>query len=307
MTSEGPALLPCLARPVARGWSRRGLILAGGGLLLSGPALAQTDRNAGGGRIIRFGLTPVFLNDDLVLLQAIKSYLERATGYGIELVTRRTYQEVTALLISGQLEAAWICGFPYVQYRESLALIAVPEWNGRPLYQSYIIVPAERPVQDVADLRGDIHAFSDPDSNSGYLVTNALLVERGWDPETFFRKTLFTYGHRNVIRAVASGLVQSGSVDGYVWAVMQEIEPELVRKTRILRKSEWFGFPPVATSRALADSDAIRALRLALLNSPDSEDGQRMLHLLRLTGFCEAEPSLFDLVAEKVMVLHGAS
>lgn len=36
------------------------------------------------------------------------------------------------------------------------------------------------------------------------------------------------YGHRNVIGAVALGLVQSGSVDGYDWEVMREIEPELV-------------------------------------------------------------------------------
>ncbi len=281
--------------------SRRALLLLAGGLLLPGPAAAA------GPQVIRFGLTPVFLNDDLDLLQAIRTYLEHATGYGVELVTRRTYQEVTALLVSGQLDAAWICGYPYVQYRDKLDLVAVPAWNGSPLYQSYIIVHAERDAGEVADLAGDIHAFSDPDSNSGYLVTRALLLEQGQDPESFFRKTLFTYAHRNVIRAVASGLVQSGSVDGYVWEVMQEIEPELVARTRILRKSEWFGFPPVATGKALAGSRRIQALQRALLSSPETPEGRAMLARLRLTGFVEAEPSLFDPVAEKVMLLRGAT
>ncbi len=288
--------------------SRRSLML--GSFALAAPALADTGLADTGladtGRRIRFGLTPVFLNDDLELLQAIKAYLESATGFGIELVTRRTYQEVTALLVSGQLDAAWICGFPYVQYQSQLALIAVPEWNGKPLYQSYVIVHAERQAEAVADLRGDIHAYSDPDSNSGYLVTRALLLEEGGDPEGFFRKTLFTYAHRNVIRAVASGLAQSGSVDGYVWEVMQEIDPELVAKTRILRKSEWFGFPPVATSKALAESERIRALQQALLSSPQSVEGQAMLGLLRLTGFGRADPGLFDLVAKKVEAVQGA-
>ncbi len=67
-----------------------------------------------------------------------------------------------------------------------------------------------------------------PDSNSGFLVTRALLAENRFLPGGFFSRTFFTYGHRNVIRAVASGLAQSGSVDGYVWEVMREIEPELV-------------------------------------------------------------------------------
>jgi len=260
---------------------------------------------AGGERPIRFGLTPVLLNTDLDLLTLLRRYLESATGHSIELVTRRTYQEITALLVSGQLEAAWICGYPFVKYREQLSLVAVPEWNGRPLYRSYLIVGAEREAESMRDLRGDIHAFSDPDSNSGYLVTRTLMFDLGLDPETFFRKTLFTYGHRNVVRAVASGLAQSGSVDGYVWEVLRETEPELVTRTRVLRKSELLGFPPVATSRAMASSPAIAALKQALLKMRDTADGRRVLHELRLTGFVEVDASVYDGIAAKVVKLRG--
>ena len=212
---------------------------------------------------------------------------------------------MTALLVSGQLDAAWICGYPFVRYRDDLELVAVPDWNGKPLYQSYLIVSSERDAASVDELAGDIHAFSDPDSNSGYLVTRTLLFERGLDPEVFFRKTMFTYGHRNVIRAVASGLAQSGSVDGYVWEVMREIEPELVNRTRPLRKSEWLGFPPVATSKALAHSHRIDALAGALLSMARKEEGQRVLGMLRLTGFEDADPGVFDGIAAKVAMLRG--
>lgn len=263
------------------------------------PSRAQTHDT------IRFGLTPVFLTNDLELLNALQAYLEKETGYAIELITRRTYQEVTALLVSGQLDAAWICGYPFVQYREQLELVAVPDWNGKPLYQSYLIVATDRSATTFEDLSGDIHAFSDPDSNSGYLVTRTLLFERGLDPEVFFRKTMFTYGHRNVIRAVASGLAQSGSVDGYVWEVMREIEPDLVARTRPLRKSEWLGFPPVATSRALARTPRITALKTALLSMAAKGEGQKVLRMLRLTGFEAADPGVFDGIAAKVAMLRG--
>jgi len=294
---SGPAPLKAACGRV----SRRSVMRLAGGVFLalsSGKALAQSDT-------IRFGLTPVFLTNDLELLDALQTYLEGETGYKIELITRRTYQEVTALLVSGQLDAAWICGYPFVRYRDDLELVAVPQWNGEPFYQSYLIVSADRQASSLEDLTGDIHAFSDPDSNSGYLVTRTLLFERGLDPETFSRKTMFTYGHRNVIRAVASGLAQSGSVDGYVWEVMREIEPDLVQRTRPLRKSEWLGFPPVATSKALSHSPRIEALTRALLLMAEKPEGQRVLGMLRLTGFGAYDPTIFDGIAAKVAMLRG--
>jgi len=254
---------------------------------------------------LRFGLTPVFLANDLELLDALRRYLSGATGHAVELISRRTYQEVTALLVSGQLDAAWICGYPYVKYRSQLDLVAIPQWNGKPLYQSYLIVSADREAQSLDDLKGDIHAFSDPDSNSGYLVTRTLLFERGLDPDLFFRKSIFTYEHRNVIRAVASGLAQSGSVDGYVWEVMREIEPDLVIRTRALRKSEWLGFPPIATSKSLARTPRIKALTGAFLSMKDDSGGRDVLDMLRLTGFVAGDDAIFDGIAAKVSLLRS--
>lgn len=267
--------------------------------ILSGKGFGQQSR------VIRFGLTPVFLTNDLEVLNALQTYLQEQTGYAVELVSRRTYQEVTSLLVSGQLDAAWICGFPFIQYKDNLSLVAIPEWNGKPLYQAYLIVAGDRNVDSWRGIEGDIHAFSDPNSNSGYLVTRALLNENSLDLATFFRKTMFTYGHRNVIRAVASGLAQSGSVDGYVWEVMKAIEPELVDKTKVIRKSEWLGFPPIATSRQNADSDVITALRAALLVMNDHESGRKVLEMLRLTGFVKTGPELYDSIGAKVASLNG--
>jgi phosphonate transport system substrate-binding protein len=248
----------------------------------------------------RFGLTPVFLSNDLELLAALRAYLSEATGHPVELVSRRTYQEITALLVAGQLHAAWICGYPYVQFKSELDLVATPSWHGKPLYQSYLIAAPDRPANQWQDLKGDIHAFSDPDSNSGFLVTRALLAENGLKPEGLFARTFYTYGHRNVIRAVASGLAQPGSVDGYVWDVMREMEPGLVGRTRIVRRSEWLGFPPVASPKALAGDPRIARLKQALTTMDRHEEGRKVLALLKLDGFLATEPALFDTIAAKV-------
>lgn len=247
--------------------------------------------------VIRFGLTPVFLSNDLEVLDELQAYLVRAVGQEVQLVTQRTYQEVTALLVSGNLEAAWICGYPFMKFREELELVATPLWRDKPLYQSYLIVGRHRDIQAFDDCRGDIHAFSDPDSNSGYLVTKTYLAERGVSEEGFFRKSFFTYGHRNVIRAVASGLADSGSVDGYVWEVMEQTEPELLSKTRVLVKSDWHGFPPIAAAARQRESKPVARIRNALLQMNSDELGRTVLERLQLDGFTQVPPESYESIA----------
>jgi len=273
--------------------------------LASGTLASALIGNAAGAGVINFGLTPVFLTSDLELLTKLKAYLSRKTGREVQLVRRRTYEEITNLLLSGDLTAAWICGYPLVQYPQELALVAVPLWDGKPLYRSYLITAQDRRASGIDDLQGDIHAFSDPNSNSGFLVTAALLAERKLRPEQFFRRTFYTYGHRNVIRAVASGLAQSGSVDGYVWEVVTAIEPDLRTRTKVIRQSELLGFPPVACpGKRVKDADVV-SLQGALLAMSDDGEGKDILRLLRLDGFAEEPISLFDPIAAKMRLVRG--
>lgn len=287
---------------------RRGVLAAGTCAALGaaagpgrGPARAE-----GAGAPIRFGLTPVFLDSDLGLLRDLEAYLAAATGAPVALVKRRTYQEVTSLLLSGQLDAAWICGYPFVQNRDRLALLSVPLHRGRPLYQSYVIVGAEAPERSLADLRGGSHAFSDPHSNSGFLVTRWLLARQGERPDGFFARTFFAWGHRNVIRAVGAGLAGSGSVDGYVWEVMAEREPALTGATRVVARSDWHGFPPVCCAAGARDTSGVRALAAALEAMGGSPLGARVLETLQLDGWVPGDPAWFEGIARMSAELRGA-
>jgi phosphonate transport system substrate-binding protein len=262
---------------------------------------------ATGDAALRFGLTPVFLDSDTDLLAALERYLSGRLERPVVLIKRRTYQEITTLLMTGQLDAAWICGFPYVQFRSQLALVAVPLYRSQPFYQSYVIVHESDPSAGLDDLRGQVHAFSDPDSNSGFLVTRYLLATMKETPASFFRRSFFTYSHRNVVRAVASGLAQGGSVDGYVWDVIAEVEPDLVARTRVLHRSELLGFPPIACQSARLGASLVRSLREALVGMRDDPTGREVLHLLRLDGFAVAETSLFDGIAAMYDFVKGRS
>lgn len=305
MTSGGERSPECPAKRLkAIGPARRAVLGFAAATAATLSALPLRAVHADEGDRIRFGVTPVLLSDDLDLLAGLSGYLQGATELPTHITTRRTYQEITTLLLANELDGAWICGYPFVRHRDALDLLAVPVWRGRPLYQSYIIVPVDRTAASVENLRGDTHAFSDPESNSGYLVTRALLATMGVRPDVFFRYTFFTYGHRNVVRAVASGLAGSGSVDGYVWEVMTEVDPGLTQRTRVLHKSDWHGFPPIACPRPLANTPRVQRLREALLTMPDTEAGRQMLATLRLDSFAPGYPSLFDSIAANMALVE---
>ena len=253
----------------------------------------------------RLGLTPVFLDNDAAVIERLQIALSGALGTSVKMEQRRTYKEVTEMLLEGALDAAWLCGYPYLQHRDALSLVAVPVWNGKPLYRSYLIVGSRDDAGALADLEGDVHAFSDPDSNSGYLVTASDLAMKGLRAEEFFGRTIFTYGHRNVVRAVSSGLVRSGSVDGYVWEALARMEPTLTAGTRVISRSEWLGFPPVCARSDRMQDDDIQLFQKAVLDFGATADGRAALDLLQLDGMTSATPALFDGIARRMQILNN--
>ena len=274
--------------------SRRKYLGLGVGALLAvaTPALAR--------RGFRLGLTPVFLDNDGAVIDRLRTALTAALGVPVEMEQRRTYKEVTQMLLEGALDAAWLCGYPYLQHRDALSLVAVPVWNGKPLYRSYLIVGAQDSARSLDDLRGDIHAFSDPDSNSGFLVTASDLARRGLRVEEFFKRSIFTYGHRNVVRAVSVGLVRSGSVDGYVWEALARVEPDMTARTRVITRSEWLGFPPVCARKDRMNDPILQEFQQAVLNFARVPGGRSALDLLQLDGMTRATPALFDGIAQRM-------
>lgn len=248
-------------------------------------------------RVLRFGTTPVFLDDQVGFLSRWATYLSTVVGTRVEFVSRRSYRDIMALLRAGDLEAAWICGFPWVVNKAHLRGLSIPLYKSQPLYQSYLIVPAhDTRTVSLVDLRGKVFAYSDPDSNSGCLVPRTTLMKAGIDPDAHFSRSFYTWGHRNVVSAVASGLAQGGAVDGYVWDTLQTVAPTLAANTRVAWRSEFHGFPPIAV-RASLDADTERHLRGALFGMNDDANGKRLLAELNLTGFGKFQPEVFESIS----------
>ena len=246
---------------------------------------------------LRIGLTPVFLDDQVAFLNVWRTYLESHLRRQLVFVQRGSYREVVNLLNQSQLDFAWLCGYPYVRHREQMRLLAVPVYRGKPLYQSYLIVPAtDTATRSILDLRGKVFAYSDPDSNSGYLFTQYSLRRLNETPASFFGKSFFTWAHRKVVEAVAVGLARGGAVDGYVWDTLSLSHPELTGKTRIVERSPEFGFPPFVARASVAATD-FSAMQSVLVHMRDDSEGAALLKRLNLDGFEAGSWALFESVA----------
>lgn len=279
-------------RPLPRS-TRRRLLLA----IASLPAFPAIAANGEAG-VIRIGLTPVFLDDQVSFLGKWRAWLEQKLGSSVVFVQRGNYREIIDLLRSGKIDFAWLCGYPYVRHRKEFRLVAVPLWRGQPLYQSYLIVPADdKRSKTIADLRGKVFAYSDPDSNSGYLYPQYALTMLGEKPSSFFSRTFFTWAHRKVVEAVGVGLADGGAVDGYVWDTLAEVRPELTAATRIIDRSSQLGYPPFVGRSDIPGKDLER-FRLVLLGMADDPQGSELLGRLRLDGFTTGQPALFDGIAQ---------
>jgi len=237
--------------------------------------------------------------ETFIFYRQLLDYIGAKLGREIEFVQRKTYAEINELLAKGQIEMAFICSGPYALGKDKygIELLATPQVQNSHFYQSYLIVNIDSAFRSLADLRGSTFAFTDPDSNSGKLVPTVWLAQMGEAPETFFRKTIYTYSHDNAILAVARGLVDGAAVDGLIWEYFQHRNPIFTSKTRVIRKSEPYGIPPIVASKSLHFEQKTR-IRQELFAMHQDSEGRKILNELLIDRFISPRDEWYDSIRE---------
>lgn len=237
-------------------------------------------------------ITPV---DTVRYYQEIIAYIGDRIHRPVQMVHRRTYEEMDELLKRGEVKIAFICSAPYVKNHEAFGveILVAPEVDGSPTYRSYIIAPVDSPVRTFAGLKDKTFAFTDPRSNSGRLYPVYLLKTMGFDPERFFGRTLYSYNHNKSIEMVAKKIVDGAAVESLVYEYMRKSGSPYTRRTKIIKRSPPFGIPPVVAVRDI-DPELRRKVKEAFLTMRDSPRGRAILDAMMIDGFVEAPDSNYD-------------
>jgi len=245
--------------------------------------------------------------ETFVYYRQLLNYIGDRLDRKVQLVQRKTYTEINELLGKGLIDMAFICSGPYAAWKEKYGFdaLAIPQVRGKPFYQSYLIVNKDSPFTRLEDLRGHIFSFTDPDSNTGRLVPIYWLKQMGENPEAFFSKINYTYGHDNSILAVAKLLVDGAAIDGHIWEYYNKRNPIHTSRTRILRKSEPFGSPPLVVSKDMPAQQKELIRQLLFSMHLDSE-GKKILNELMIDRFVVPKEEWYDPIRRMKQNLNQA-
>ena len=164
---------------------------------------------------IIFGVIP--LEDKSIMekkFSPLVDYLSAHMGEEVTLRIGKTYEEIEAALVAGDIQLAYIgpAGAVKVnlQKKTVIPIVKVVK-KGAPFYKAYLVAPKNSPVMNISELKGKVFAFGDKGSTSSYLVPKYLLAKNGVTLNDL-ENHLLTGSHSNVIRAVLDGKAAAGGV-----------------------------------------------------------------------------------------------
>jgi phosphonate ABC transporter permease subunit PhnE len=261
---------------------------------------------------------PEALPDEVVLgftpaenaqgLQTSADALARALADRIHVPVRAfvalDYTALVEAMRAGQVHFGWLTPSPLVLAEQlfDAQIVLTQVRRGSPSYYAAVVVREDSSFRRVEDLRGRTIAWVDPSSTSGYVIPRYLLIERGIDPNRFFRQQVFAGGHDSAVFAVQRGQVDAAAVwanppaeGGGAWTRFGRGGPPL----RPLLYSPPVPSDAVAVHPRFAREHPmlVRNVTAALVALGQSEDGRAILLRLNHTdGFVPADRSQYELV-----------
>lgn len=238
------------------------------------------------------------------LNEPLRAYLEKRLGLPVELVVGANYAATGEALRFGRLDIAYLGPVTYIlqSRRVKLEPFARPTHAGvGPTFQAVVIVPADSPVQSLADLKGAQVAFGDPASTSGTWVPRYMLLEAGLISGRDY--TLRVLGaHDAVAMAVANHKADAGGLSMPIYNRLLSEQKLEAGSTRLLAAS-----PPIPeymwTFREGLDPAFKEEVRQAFLDVTDPD----ALKVFRAEAFIPAVDSDVDRVRSWIEAIAKAN
>lgn len=248
-------------------------------------------------------ITPV---DTVKYYQDVIDYIGERINQPVQMVHRRTYEEMDAMLEKGEVKVAFVCSLSYVKDRRDFGveLLAAPVVNGKTTYHSYIIAHKDSPINSFPELKGKVFAFTDPRSNSGRLYPMYLLKSMNSAPEKFFKRYDYSYSHNKSIELVAKKLADGAAVDSLVYEYMFKKDSPYARLTKVIKRSPPYGIPPFVVTRDI-EPGLRKIIKDAFLDMHKTDKGKAILKAMMVDSFAEVPDSAYDSIRKMEQAVTG--
>lgn len=228
---------------------------------------------------LTFGLVPTEGGTDTTARYApLEELLTAELGVPVKVQSASSYQGVITAMANDQIDFAWMGPKSYVEAAkraDAEALLLELNTDGKPGYHATFIVPADSPIQSLADAKGKRFAFTDPNSTSGYLIPLIVLLdETGQDAETYFSEVKFSGSHGTSILQIAAKELEIAATNDLDFGKMVEKGSINADDVRVIYTSELIPGAPLAGRRELPESlkQAFIAAMMKLNDRPDLQE-----------------------------------
>lgn len=250
-------------------------------------------------RDLKFGFTPVLGEAEMrTEFEPLATYLSDAIGQKVVLYVAKDYGDLRTQMEAGTVDIGSFSPFAYVDATQGgkIRIIAQSIINGTAYYRGVIIARKDSGLRMVSDLQGKRFAFVDPKSASGYVYPRAMLIEKGLDPKTYFKETIFAGDHNKVITAVLQGRVDAGAIyEGALAVAKTNGVP--TENLVTLASTDPIPHDAIAVRTGLDDA-LVKKIQTALVDMNKTEAGRHVIANSKkgLTGHVLTQDSLFDVV-----------
>ncbi len=238
-------------------------------------------------------------------IESFVRYLSEKSGYPMQAVFTSHYTGLSDILREHPDSIGWTCGAPYVEDHKAYGqqLVAVPLFQGKPLYHSLILTQKDRPEKQLSDFKGKVLAYSDIRSNSGFISPAYALHEKGIDISKYFRLAIDTGSHENSIQALLGGLADVSAVDEYVWVEYIKTHPKTAIKLKEIERMGPYPFTPVVAGPKV-DAAILKKLEDALTGMKADAKGRTMLKDFGMDGFVVEPDSFYAPIAKMLAAVR---
>ena len=201
--------------------------------------------------------------------RAVIGWVTREAGVPVEFVDHAPPKLLSELWARNDLGVVQMCGLPASLRTPAPTVLAaplpsLPRYGGKAIYMSDIAVRADSPFRTLEDTFGGVAGYTLKDSQSGYFAFRTLLLTKY--PDAKYRKIVGgLLSPRGVIQALASGGIDVGPLDGYVFDLMRAGDPAFASQVRVIASTDPTPMPPLVATAPLKE-DEIGRLRQAFLD-----------------------------------------
>ena len=234
--------------------------------------------------------------------ERMTAYLAEKLGRPVTMVQKRGAAGLDQLVAAGEADVAFLSTGAYTAYRghEPIELLAMVETKGTILYRTFVIVAADSEIEDFASLKGRVFAFVDPLSHSGRLAVDYRLLEEGLTPEQYFGRIFYTHHHDKSIWAVANHLADGASIDNQIYEHIEQTNPQLAAKVRIIDELAVAPTGPVVVRQNLAPEEK-EQLRRIFYEMADDEAMRPVLQSAVIDRFVPPDGGLYEPLRQKFL------